>query len=200
MQLSAMSAYMEEPEKTIFSDPENHMEKLSAIARQDPELDALLHTTMAVTMASGSQQSNVMPSHASATVNCRLLQGDTSESVFEYIRSHIPDNLGVRHISGSSPEPAQEIDAGGPLRKVSDTLKELYGPNTVIVPSLMAGGTDSRFYVPICSNVFRFGSLLRDDRWGKAHEVDEKIPCDALPTGVSFFRAFLKKYNQTSED
>ncbi len=200
MQLSAMSSYMEEPGKTVFADPLHHEKELIEMARQDPELDALLHTTMAVTMASGSQQSNVMPSHASATVNCRLLQGDTSESVLDYIRSHIPNNLGVRHISGSSPEAIRDIDPAGPIRTASDTLKELYGPDTLIIPSLMAGGTDSRFYAPICSSVFRFGSLLRDDRWGKAHEVDEKIPCDALPTGVSFFRAFLKKYSRGSQD
>lgn len=195
MQLTAMASYQKEPEKSIFADPENHMEELGKMARQDPELDALLHTTMAITMASGSQQSNVLPSHASAIVNCRLLQGDTSESVMQYIRDHIPSDLGVRHVSGSSPDPVQDIDQNGPLRTASETLKELYGPDTVIVPSLMAGGTDSRFYSPICSNVFRFGSLLRDGRWGKAHEVDEKIPCDALETGISFFRAFLRKYN-----
>jgi len=194
-QLSAMSLYVSEPEKSIFASPEKHWNELKKLAESDKKLDAILHTTMAVTMASGSQQANVLPSQAEAVINCRLLQGDTVESVLSYIRSHIPANLTVCSMYDADPVPVPDVDENGTYGLLSSVLKDMYGKQTILVPSLMTGGTDARFYADICDNLFRFGGFLRDNRWGQAHEINEKIPCDALPSGINFFKTFLKKYN-----
>lgn len=72
--------------RSIYEDPEGHWKELCQLAQEDPALDALLHTTIAFTMASASKQPNVLPSHAAAQMSVRVLQGDTVESCEGYFR------------------------------------------------------------------------------------------------------------------
>ncbi|WP_302370710.1 hypothetical protein [Acidaminococcus massiliensis] len=58
----------------------------------------------------------------------------------------------------------------------------------------MLGGTDSHYYRRIADNVMLFSGYVEDPRWGAAHQVDERIPADALQGSVEFFKRFLKKY------
>lgn len=192
-QLQAKGKYLADHTKKIFANPDKHWNEIAIIAKTDKKLDALLHTTMAVTMAYGSEQSNVLPSHAGAIVNCRLLQGDTVESIGEYISSILPAGVAVRHLVGNDPEPVPAITEET-LNLLGTVLQKIYGSNIVLAPSLLAGGTDSHFFARISDNVFRFGGLLRDDRWGESHQVNEKIPCDVLESGVLFFELFLRNY------
>ncbi|MER2024788.1 MAG: DNA polymerase III subunit alpha, partial [Eubacteriales bacterium] len=48
-----------------YEDPEGHFEQLCALAKTDIYLDALLHTTCAATMASASEQDNILPTRPS---------------------------------------------------------------------------------------------------------------------------------------
>ena len=177
----------------IYADPRGRWEELCALAREDRKLDALLHTTCAVTMAEASRQSNVLPAHASMTVNCRLLEGDTAEGLLRHFRALLPDGVCVRQLNGMDPEPAGRTD-GPLLPMIGEAVRAATGKETLVIPSLLAGGTDAKYYSPICDQVFRFGGFLMDERWGAAHGIDEKIPCDALETGVRFFRELLLRY------
>jgi carboxypeptidase PM20D1 len=57
------------------------------ILTKTPELNALLRTTFAVTMAHAGDTANVLPQSATVNVNVRLLTGDTTESVARYFKS-----------------------------------------------------------------------------------------------------------------
>lgn len=192
-QLIALSKCMTGEEAEIYGNPRANWEKLTALAKKDKKLDSLLHTTCAVTMASGSAQSNILPERASAIMNCRVLEGDTADSLLAHFRSVIPEDVSVRLVFGMDPEPASPI-SGRPYQLIEEIAKAAYGEKVLMVPGLLAGGTDSRFYPPICENVFRHSGFLRDERWGAAHQVNEKIPCDALETGVKFYRELLLRY------
>ena len=77
---------------------------------------------------------------------------------------------------------------------IGEIAKANYGENILMVPALLAGGTDARYYPPICDNVFRHTGFYRDERWGAAHQVNEKIPCDALESAIKFYRGLLLRY------
>lgn len=179
----------------IYSDPQKHWEELTALAKEDKALDAALHTTFAVTMASGSNQSNVLPSHASAIVNVRILQGDTAESVEEYIKSIIPEDVCVRHIAGEGPEPASK--PGGQIYDlIYDIEKDIYGENVLIIPSLLPGGTDAKYYTAICDDVFRYTGLEYSDRTGGAHGIDEKYDYSKTKSAVRFYTEMFHRYQE----
>lgn len=177
----------------IYANPREHWEELTALARENKELDAALHTTFAATMASGSNRPNILPSHASAIVNVRILQGDTAESVEEYMRSIIPDDVSIRHIGGDGPEPASK--PGGQIYDlISDIEKDIYGEKVLVIPSLLPGGTDSRYYSSISNNVFRYTGLEYSERTGGAHGIDERFDYSKIKTAVRFYKELFYRY------
>lgn len=192
-QLKATAPIAPADRKEIYADPEGRFEELCALAKTDKALDAMLHSTIAFTMAAASAQSNVLPSHATATVNVRVLQGDTVESVMAYFTSLLPEGVQIRLISGKDPQPTSMPDSH--IFAVTDkVLHEMYGDKVHLIPFLMLGGTDSRFYKKITDSIILFTGHLKDSRWGAAHQVNEKIPADALKTGVDYFKGLLKNY------
>lgn len=191
--LKAISPYEPEGVKEIYADPKAHFKELCQMAQKDRFLDAKLHTTFALTMAEGSPQENVLPSHAECRMSVRILQGDTTESVEKYLEGLMPDDVKVGVACAQDPHPA-----GSPKSRefalASEVVKEVYGPHTVIVPDLMLGGTDSSYYSDVCSNIFKFSAVRQSGNWGESHQVDEHIPVDVLAGPVQFFKTFLKKY------
>ena len=62
------------------------------VARQfaaKPSLNALVRTTMAATVVRGGETENVLPKHAEALINLRLLPGDTSATALRRIQSEV---------------------------------------------------------------------------------------------------------------
>lgn len=193
--LKAVAPLQEEPRKSIVSHPKKNWKKLVKLAESDRILDALLHTTFAVTMAEGSSQANVLPSHAEATLSVRILQGDTVDSVTRYLESIMPDGVKVKASYAENPHPEGDVK-GDMFNLLSETIHEVYGKDTVIAPNLMLGATDSRNYADVCDHIYRFTGRVRTDRWGEAHQVDEKMPVDKLDRPVKFIKTFLTNYGK----
>lgn len=192
-QLKAMTVVATGDKKKIYLDPQGHWDDLCRLAKENPELDALLHTTFAFTMASASTQPNVMPAHVTTGMSCRILQGDTIESVMDYLKQFLPEGVEIRHISGENPMPTSTPDSDD-YRLVETILHQLYGDDIILIPFLVLGATDTHYYAPVVHNVFRFDGFCFDSRWSNPHQVNEKIPADALPAGKAFFSALLKAY------
>ncbi len=193
-QLKADAVHRSGEKRKILSDPETYWTELCSMAQEDNQLDALLHTTFAVTMAKGSDRSNVIPSHAEATVNVRLLPGDTMEQVLHHLKNILPENVKVRVRNGDAfVAPVTPLDSAE-YRLLKDVIRDVYGNDTVIVPSLLTGATDSRHYGCVCQNIFRFSGRYHTAGFGDAHRENERIPENVLPAGVAFFKTFLKRY------
>lgn len=192
-QLKELSKSLSAPKSAIYANPEENWEKLTVMAKDDKELDSLLHSTSAVTMAFGSPQSNILPDRASAIMNCRVLEGDTSESLLERFKSLIPKDVQIRLLIGEESRKATSPDCRE-YQLIEKTLKKLYGAETIVVPALLAGGTDSRYFTKVCGSVFRFSGYLKDGRWGNPHQVNERIPYDALKSSVGFFTELILNY------
>ena len=179
----------------MYRHPGKHFKKLKKLAAKDRTLDAMLHTTFAVTMAEGSAQANVLPSHAEATMSVRILQGDTVESVKKYLESIIPEGVLVKVPFAENPKRAGSTDSDV-YELLCDTIHEVYGEKTAIVPKLMLGASDSRNYAEVSPAVFRFSGRVKTPKWGEAHQVDERMPVDKLYMPVDFFKTFLGNYNK----
>ena len=56
-----------------------------------PSTNALMRTTTALTIVNGGNKENVLPGRADATVNFRLLPGDTPDTVLAHLKQVIAD-------------------------------------------------------------------------------------------------------------
>ena len=75
------------------------------------EVNAMMRTTFAFTMARGSKQINVMPNEAVAGVNVRLVNVDTPDSVKAYMEKVIADphvSVSVTHSQPATPYASAE--------------------------------------------------------------------------------------------
>ena len=192
-QLKALASLMEGKRSEIYRHPDEHLRELGELAQKDKWLDSLLHTTFALTMAYASAQSNILPERAGIIMNCRALEGDTADGLLKYFRSLIAPEVSIKLVAGKNPLPSTST-AGRPYSLISATARAIYGANIIIVPGLLAGGTDAKHYTAICDNVFRFTGFIKDDRWGCSHQIDERIPCDALESSIKFYLEYLNRY------
>ena len=155
---------------------------------------ALMHTTMAPTMAKGSDAENVIPNTATANINCRILPGETIESTRAYIEKVVNNpNVEVK-IGNYAVEPSDVSPKNSESFKVlGETIKEVF-PGCVPAPFLFVAGTDAKYYYDICENVFRFAPFeLSDEDRNRIHSKNERCKIDDLTKAVQFFVALIEK-------
>jgi carboxypeptidase PM20D1 len=102
-----------------------------------PSLNALIRTTMAVTLASGGEADNVLPETAESAVNLRLLPGDSSESAWRRVQAEVrslgfEEGLLTCTLDGARSEPSRtsSIEGAG-FRALQRTIAEIY-PGVVV--------------------------------------------------------------------
>jgi carboxypeptidase PM20D1 len=160
-----------------------------------PSTAAMLRTTIAPTMLEGSIKENVLPMRARAVVNFRLLPGARSEDIIAKVRAVIADarvKVAPTGTSGSEPSPVADTDAEAFMRlqrAVSATFSD-----AVVAPSLVLGATDTRHFIGIADNLFRFlpARLARDDL-KRYHGVDERIAVENYGEFIRFYVRYLRE-------
>ena len=181
--------------KDLCTDVAGNWEELLPLLQEDRLYNALTRTTSAVTMSGASPQANVCPENAWIVVNNRILPGQTLEDLLAHFRSFVPEGTEISVQGFHDPPPVQSVDTEG-YRLISRIFSEMY-PGLTLIPSMLFGGTDSRYYCGLCpsGSVYRFTGLQWDPRWsGTSHQVDERIPLDVLAPNVDFYKRLLGGY------
>lgn len=157
------------------------------------ELNAMMRTTMAFTMARGSKQSNVMPNEATATVNLRLINSTTVEGAAEHLRRAINDPaVEVRVLHGSEASPYAQVD-GEAWRTLAAAVGETW-QEAIVTPYLMIACSDSRHFSEICRNVYKFSAMaLSGEQRGLIHNDDERVELPTVAKTVEFFTRLIQK-------
>lgn len=162
----------------------------------DPSSAASLRTTIAPTMLQGSDRENVLPSRARATVNFRIIPGETAESVTAEVRRIIGDERVKIFTAGSPSEPSPISSISSKeFQELRKTIGQVF-PGAVSAPYLVLGATDSRYFRGISASIFRFSPIVltKDDLKG-IHGIDEKISVDTLKRAVEFYARLIRNMN-----
>lgn len=195
--LETLAPYSDRAEKDLLGDIEGNWPAIVKILPEDRELSAQFRTTVAPTMIHGSDQANILPTRVEATVNCRLLPGDTLESVQAYLTRWVPEGVTVTLLKGSPASPLSPVDSFG--YNLIRRICEENHPGVLTTPSLMLGGTDARYFYGVCKNVYRFSSFYFEEEWGAAHSPRESIPVRVLESGPRFFVELIRRWGEEPE-
>ncbi|RIL05928.1 MAG: hypothetical protein DCC71_08630 [Proteobacteria bacterium] len=161
---------------------------------RSPGPNAMLRTTTAVTMLSGSPKDNVLPVEAIAGVNFRLLPGDSAESVRAQVERIVDDpRIALRFkYPPREASPVSPID-GPAFALVQRTIGETLGGDAVVAPFLTVGGTDCRHYEAVTDGLYRFMPF----RFVAAdlklpHGIDERVAVASLADAVRFYARLVE--------
>lgn len=169
-------------------DPEQAIAKLGPIARV---IGATIRNTANPTRLAAGYKDNVIPSRATATVDCRTLPGDADQFIAQ-LREIIGPDLEIEHIQRL---PALETTFDGALVEAMTAALRAEDPTARPVPYMLSGGTDAKAFSRLGIRCFGFAPLRLPanlDFTALFHGVDERVPIDGLQFGVRVLDRFLR--------
>ncbi len=152
---------------------------------------ACSHTTFSPNVVAGGVKTNVIPDSVTIEVDIRTLPGETSEDVNQHLRAalgdlfdHVEVEILQEHLSTASPTDNRLWSS------LVDSVKVAY-PEANVVPSLVTGGTDARFFRDRGAIAFGAGLLSPKVDIGefftRFHGHDERIDIDSLRLTVELW-------------
>jgi carboxypeptidase PM20D1 len=158
----------------------------------DPTTNALVRTTTALTMFNAGFKENVIPQKAVAKVNFRLLPGDSPEAVMAEIEKIIDDpEIEISHDQWGRIPPVADHEAEG-FKVIAEATRAVY-PDIVVAPSLLMATTDTRHYIDLADNHYRFhGNMIGMDQSASVHGTNEYVGVESFEKMVEIAVGMLR--------
>jgi acetylornithine deacetylase/succinyl-diaminopimelate desuccinylase-like protein len=169
---------------------------LTAAARlaSDPTDNAQLRTTCVATMLEAGHAENALPQRARATIQCRMLPGDTQDQTRAELERVFADKavrVTVTRPATPSPESPPSDAVMGVFRRVVQSM----WPGLLVMPSMDAGASDSKYTraagIPSYGAISNFYDL--EDM--RAHGQDERIRADRFTAGTEFAYRLMQAFS-----
>ncbi len=166
-------------------DPAAVMDAIAELPRGiQANVHSCSHTTFSPNVIHGGVKTNVIPDIVDVEVDIRTVPGETHEDVMAHLQAalgdlfnHVEVEILQENISTASP-------TGGPLwGALTDAMHVAY-PEAAIIPSLVTGGTDARFFRE--QGAVAYGAGLLSTRvdvgefFRRFHGHNERIDVDSL--------------------
>jgi acetylornithine deacetylase/succinyl-diaminopimelate desuccinylase-like protein len=187
----------------LLKNPDSADQILDMLAQQDKtmaeEIRARLRMTVTPTIIHGGVKENIIPSECEAVFDCRMLPGQTPETAMEEIKGLLKDvdldKLEFETIQAN--EPSESPSNTALYKLIVDTLKE-FEPNCSVMPVLLTGGTDSRFFRHQGTVAYGFQPLRADMPYGEMietiHGIDERVSIKNLVFGTSVLYNVVERF------
>ncbi|KIZ32740.1 MULTISPECIES: M20 family peptidase [Rhodopseudomonas] len=165
---------------------------LHEFAKSGPT-EAMVRTTTALTIFNAGNKDNVLPGIAEASVNFRLLPGDTQGSVADHVRSTVAnDKISIASADGNFDPPDVTGTASVAYRQLNQTIREIF-PDVVVAPGLMIAATDSRHYAGIADNILRFSPVrATSEDLKRFHGTNERLSIKNYADMIRFYRRLIE--------
>ncbi len=171
--------------------PDDAEDLLEELGGAQGFIRATLQDTANVTMMSAGYKHNVIPSRATAAVDCRFLPGHEDE-VMATIRELAGEHVEVTvHHRDTSLETGFE----GPLVEAMVAALVEEDPGAEVLPYCLSGGTDNKALSRLGITGYGFAPLRLPadlDFGGMFHSVDERVPVESLEFGARVLQRLIR--------
>ena len=172
----------------------------SAVAQLStmPMFNSRLRTTCVATLLDGGHAENALPQRARATVNCRVLPGESIDAVEETLRTVIGnDDVSISRVAEATPSPPSPLTPEM-LGAIEAVTEEMW-PGVPVIPTMSTGATDGLFLRNAGIPVYGVSGLFSDmGEPARAHGQNERILASSYFDGQEFLYRLTKTL--TSED
>ncbi len=190
--LEAMAPYLEQPTQFVFGNLWLTGGVVADRMSEDPLTDSYVRTTTALTMFNAGVKENVVPQRAEAKINFRLLPGDTPESVVSRITALVDDpQIEITHDDWAQVPGVSDFKGGG-YAVISAAVTSVY-PQAVVVPSLLIATTDTRHYIDLSDNQYRFqGMIIETSQARSIHGTNEYLGVQSYENSIEVARQMMQ--------
>ena len=174
----------------VANDPTD-MAAANRLAASSAYYNALMRTTCVATMLTAGHAENALPQTATAIVNCRMLPGQSPDSVLATLRSIVADpqvEVTCPYVSAQAPLSPLRKDVMSDLEELTDTM----WPGVKVIPTMSTGATDGKYLRLAGIHVYGVSGMFGDVDDVRAHGRDERIGVKEFYKGVEFMYRFIK--------
>lgn len=188
--LNALAPLHTGPLREAFADPDAYITETGPTRMLLPGLSSLFLDSIQVTVLEGSHRINVLPGEARAQVDIRLLPDTDADAFLARIREALGSQVRVDTLLTAPP-----VEPSPTTHPVYRLLESHLRDEAPVVPALIGGFTDSRFFrqrgIPAygISPFVLQGEVLRG-----IHGADESIPLAELDRGVERVRRWVRTW------
>jgi acetylornithine deacetylase/succinyl-diaminopimelate desuccinylase-like protein len=177
---------------------------MRAVARQKPDLAAaahlardvtlnpILHTTCVATMLAAGHQENALPQRAQATVQCRVMPGETIEETRATLVRVVADPT-IRVALGPPVIPAPESPPSRDLLDAVERVAHSMWPGVPVIPQMAAGASDNIYTRAAGIASYGVSGAWEDFSDDRAHGRDERREARAFYESVEFTYRLMKE-------
>jgi carboxypeptidase PM20D1 len=179
----------------VFRHPRLMWPILARRLTANPRTNALVRTTQAVTMASGSTAVNVLPQSASCTIDVRILPGDSVASVLRHYRKLLAgldvevESVGGEHTHEPAPETSTDHPAFSAIARAVESLES----GVLVAPFTITDSTDSRHFARMSDAVLRFAPLtVTPGELSTIHGTNERLAIRSYGEMIQFYNSLIR--------
>jgi acetylornithine deacetylase/succinyl-diaminopimelate desuccinylase-like protein len=163
------------------------LERLSSVV----ETNIQLRTTCTTTMIDGGHAENALPQRARATVQCRVIPGESQDSVAAAIRAAVADPKIVLGVVTPAVQAPDSPPAPAVLAMVEGVTRSMW-PGVVVLPEMSAGASDSIYTRAQGLPSYGIDGMFDDLDDARAHGRDERIGVAAFAEELEFTYRLMK--------
>ncbi len=165
---------------------------LERLANSQPGHNATLRTTCVATMLDAGHATNALPQRAHAVVNCRILPGESIDSVRQTLVKVIADDkVSIKPLGQGAESPAPPLNPQ--LFKAASEVAAVMWPGVPLVPVLQVASTDGRLLNTAGIWTYGINGMFANPDKGNAHGLNEYLRVQSLYESHTFLDQLTRK-------
>ncbi|MEQ9161332.1 MAG: M20/M25/M40 family metallo-hydrolase, partial [Ilumatobacter fluminis] len=183
--------------KSAMLDPERVYDAISTLPVPQARMcHALTHTTISPNVAEGGQKTNVIPDTVDIEVDIRTVPGTSYDDVKAMLDDALGDLAPHVDVTDLQVGVATESPTDNDLWDTISKRTQIVYPDATLVPGLVVGGTDARFYRQrgrVAYGAGLFSPSMDFATFGnRFHGHDERIDVESLALATEFWIGISK--------
>jgi len=174
----------------LINDPPD--EEAARRLSESPSFNAALRTTCVPTRLTAGHADNALPQLASATINCRVMPGHTTEQIQQTLNKLIwDDSVHLESTEKDTSGPVLPMDSD--LLAAVEAVTEAMWPGVPSIPMMSSGATDSRYFRRAGIPAYGVSGIFIEADDMRAHGRDERVGVVQFYEGFEFLKRLVAK-------
>jgi acetylornithine deacetylase/succinyl-diaminopimelate desuccinylase-like protein len=163
---------------------------------QEVRFNAELRTTCVATLISGGHAENALPQRAKATIQCRMMPGDSAASVQNALTNTLNDPK-ITIALDAPPIVSPESPLTPQIRKKVEAVAHSMWPGVPVVPTMATGFSDDRQTRNAGMPSYDLSGVWSDSAENRAHGRDERVGVREFDESVEYTYRLLEEMSKT---